>query len=385
MTTGDADPPVGEKVADVLRAAYFYALADGHLVVDPGQLLVAAARNDDWAGRVLGRQIAEARTTMPQRERPDTADGSAATQTSYAGALREARWWVLRANPAATPGDVPVWSGAVGAALVRAAGLARAAGVIRLDIPHLLLGLLDSTESSVTALTHHVGLNMAAVRQHVEVANLTVEPAPFAPLVDPLRAFGAAQSRGPWPVRWIPALMARFTGRQAKWGGPILACLEREVMRQAVVTGHAIVQSSSVLLAIVSLDVQLDAVGERLRTPYLPHNQGGRLLIEAGFDLAKAQSAAESLADIELETLPANESSARFWDTGKPGDPSWSTAAASAMDQAASIGRVHGHPHAGTSHLLVAALTEDSAASRLLTNLGLDSDELHRRATQSMT
>ncbi|MEW2383024.1 Clp protease N-terminal domain-containing protein [Micromonospora sp. NPDC047707] len=385
MTTGDADPPVGDEVADVLRAAYYYALADGHHVVDPGHLLIAAARNDDRAGRVLGRRIADVRATMPQRGVPDTADDAGPTQGGYAGALREARWWVRRANPAAAQDGVPVWSGAVDAALARAAGAARAAGVTRLGIPHLLLGLLTSADPTVAALADRVDLDIAVVRRHVEAVDLTAEPAPFAPLVDPLRAFGAAQSRGPWPIRWIPALMDRFTGRQDKWGGPVLACLEREVMRQAVVTGHDIVQSSCVLLATVSLDVQLEAVGERLRAQYLPHNQGGGLLIEAGLDFAKAQSVAESLAEVEMETLPTNESSARFWDTGKPGDPSWSTAAASAMDQATSIGRQHGRHDAGTTHLLAAALTEDSAAARLLANLGLDSEEIRYRASQSIT
>ncbi|MFC0101153.1 Clp protease N-terminal domain-containing protein [Micromonospora marina] len=385
MTTETVDPPVGEQVADVLRAAYYYALADGHPVVDPGQLLVAAARNDDQAGRILGRQVAEGRATTPRQDLPGPQDGAGLTGSRYAGALREARWWILRANPATDRKHEPTWSASIGAALARAVTSARAAEVTRLGMPHLLLGLLDPTEPTVLALSDRVGLDIAATRRHIGAAELSAEPTPFAPLVDPLRAFGAAQSSGPWPVRWIPALMARLTRRQTKWGGPVLACLEREVMRQAVVTGHGIVQSSSVLLAIVSMDVQLKAVGERLRKPYLPHNEGGKLLIEAGFDFAQAQSAAESLAEVERDALPVGESSSRFWDTGKPGDPSWSSVAARAMEQATTIAREHGHQAVGTSHLLRAVLAEDGAAAQLLIDAGIDIGALRRRVVQNVT
>lgn len=386
MMPEDAYPPVGvgAEVADVLRAAYYYALTDGRRVVVPSQLLVAAARNDDRAARLLGPKIAEARTAIPMREDQEATVAAGPSGAGYAGVLREASWWVRRANPAPACDIVPVWSGSVGAALVRSTDLARAAGVSRLDVPHLLLGLLDPAEPSVTALTERVGVTVAAVRRQIGAADLGVEPAPFVPLIDAMRVAGAAQSRGPWLVRWIPALVARFTSREARWGGPILACLEREVMRQTVLVGHDVVQSSSVLLAIVSLDVQLGAVGERLRTPFLPHNQGGRLLIEAGFDFTRAQSVAELLAEVERETLPVSESATRFWDTGRPGDPLWSTAAVRNMDQATSIARECGHHDAGTSHLLAAALQEGGAAARLLTNLSLDKEELLHRVLRSI-
>ncbi|MFI6779554.1 Clp protease N-terminal domain-containing protein [Micromonospora sp. NPDC050276] len=383
MTKGDPPAGVGEKVADVLRAAYYYALVDGHGVVDPGQVLVAAARNDDRAARVLGKQVVDARTTTPQRKSPEIADHVDSPQGGYAGALREACWWVLRDSPEVERGSVPVWSTAVGAALDRAAASARSAGVTRLDVPHLLLGLLEPAEPSVAALIDRVGLDIAAARLRVEAGDLSVDPAPFVPLFDLLRMAGATQSRAPWLVRWVPGWVARFAGREAKWGGPVMPCLEREVMRQAVMAGHDIVQSSDVLLAIVSLDLQLAAAGERLAAAYLPNNQGGGLLDEAGFDLEEAQSVAVSLIE-EREVLSVDESSSRFWDTGKLGDPLWSVVATRVMDRATGIAREHGHHNAGSSHLLAAVLVEDGAAGHLLAELNLDREDLRQRVSHQL-
>ncbi|PZV96999.1 Clp amino terminal domain-containing protein, pathogenicity island component [Micromonospora phaseoli] len=385
MTIGDTEPvDVGEEFADVLRAAYYYALVDGGRVVGPGQLLVAAARNDERAGRVLGRTVAQARATVSRGEGPDTGDGAGPVPSGYAGMLREARWWVLRAQRDAVPADPPLWSTAVGPALTRSARTARSAGVTRLDVPHLVLGLLDPADPSVAELARRTGLDVAAARRRIAAGDLAAEPAPFAPLVDPLRVAGAVRSRSPWLVRWLPALFARLTGRQARWGGPVLACLEREVMRQAVLVGHDVVQTSAVLLAIVSLDAQLAATGQRLVTAYQPHNQGGKALTDVGFQLGPARSVAESWTG-EREALPVADSSARFWGTGKPGDPRWGVAATRVMDRATDLAREHGHADAGTSHLLAAVLAEDGAAGHLLAALGLDREELRRRVTHQLT
>jgi hypothetical protein len=394
--TERSDPPIGisDPAAEVLRAAYYYALVDGHQVVDASQVLVAAARNDEGARTVLGQQVADARTTMTRRERPDSADGVGHAPSRYARALREARWWVLRGNAregrasGAGAGDgqgAPEWSGTVGTALDRATGPARSAGVTRLDVPHLLLGLLDSADSSVGTLVSGLGLNVDALRRKIRAGGLAVEPPPFTPLIDPLQVFGAIEDRSPWLVRWIPRMVARLTARQTKWGGPVLACLEREVMRQAVLMGHDTVQTSAVLLAIASLDAQLEASGHRLRKAYLPHNQGGRVLADAGFDLHQAQSAAEPLVE-EAETLPLGESSERFWDTGKPGDPAWGVAAAQVIDRSAEIARERRHRDVGTSHLLAAVLAEeeDGAAAHLLSQLRVDHRQVRQRIADQL-
>jgi hypothetical protein len=91
---------LSETVADALRAAYYYAMRDGHSTIDPALVLMAAARNDSRVARpVLGAAVADARYALPK-----VTSGPSGPATTTA-ALREARWWVCRDNdPArATP------------------------------------------------------------------------------------------------------------------------------------------------------------------------------------------------------------------------------------------------------------------------------------------
>lgn len=384
---------IGEPAADVLRAAYYYALVDGHQVIDASQLLVAAARNDEQARTVLGQQVADARTTIARRESRGGADGAGDVPGEYAApALREARWWVLRENAkeghASRTGvgdsqDAPEWSGTVATALDGAARSAEGAGAARLDVPHLLIGLLDSGDPSVTTLLGPLELNVQTLLSKISDGRLAVEPPPFSPLIGPLQMLGAVEDRSPWLVRWIPRMAARLTSRQTKWGGPVMAALEREVMRQAVLMGHHTIQTTAVLLAIASLDAQLEESGHRLQKAYLPHNQGGRLLADAGFDLDSAQSAAEPCVE-ETESLPHEESSERFWDTGKPGDPAWGIAAARVMDGSAEIATERRHGNIGTSHLLASVLAEGGLAVQLLAQLGVDHQEMRQRIADQL-
>jgi len=393
--TQDAGPPIGigDPAAEVLRAAYYYALVDGHQVIDASLVLVAAARNDERARTVLGEQVADARGAIARRECRGGDDGVGHVPGGYARALREARWWVLRENVregrafragAGDSQDAPEWSGTVVTALDRAAGWARRAGVARLDGPHLLLGLLDSGDPSVRALLTPLGLEVRALLVKINDSGLAVEPPPFSPLIGPLQMSGAVEDRSPWLVRWIPRVVARLTSRQAKWGGPVMACIEREVMRQAVLLGHGIIQTSAVLLAIASLDAQLEESGHRLRKAYLPHNQGGRLLAEAGFHLHSAQSAAEPLVG-ETECLTLEESSERFWDTGKPGDPAWGIVAARLMDRSVEIATERWHGDLGTSHLLASLLAQGGVAVQLLAQLEVNHQQLRQRIADHLT
>lgn len=392
--TGEAGavPEIGDAVADVLRAAYYYALFDGHRSVRPGMVLVAAARNDSLARPLLGAAVADARSLLAAPgEPPDSADPDAVLRhCRYAPALREAAWWVYRGADedmrarAEQTGGGPVWTSDLCEALDRAAREAETVGAVRLGISHLLVGLLDARDHSIRSLANTLELNTAALTKEVRAKEPETQPEPFTPVVDLIAPFGAIEDRNPWLVRWIPNLVARLTTRDRRWGGPVLAGLEAEILRQAVRSGHQQVQSSAVLLATISLDEQLQAAGRQLRRPYVEHNQAGRVLMDAGINIHRAQPVAEGLTE-QGGQLPAAESAKRFWGSGKPGDPVWGQLTARVLDRAGTIARQLRHDDIGTSHLLAASLEEeDSSAAQLLAELGGEPERIRQRLVEHL-
>lgn len=389
-------PDVGEVVADILRAAYYYATADGHAAVGTDLVLTAAARNDDFAGSVLGTAVIDARPALQPAagDLPAPAGPAVPVACPHAGALREARWWVLRDSKDSDrkrlgvlePGrGGPVWSAPVCAALRRAGREAAAAGMPWIGLEHLLLGLLDEADPSVRALAERGGWDVAAVVRRLRAGGPVAAPLPDTPpLVQMLQMFGAIDQSDGWLVRWIPRWMARMSARDPQLGGPVLACLEEEALRQAVIVGHRSVQSDAVLLAVLSMDEQLEATGQRLRPPYPRHNQGGRILAEFGVDRRRAQRAAEGLTE-DGGQLAAEESAQRFWGGGKPGDPPWDGHAVQLLDRAGALARAAAHPDIGTSHLLAAAVRDTgSAAVRLLTELAVDLQKIRGRVDDQL-
>jgi len=386
----DMAPEVGDAVAEVLRAAYYYALLDGHRSVEPRLLLVAAARNDDTlAGPVLGAAVAEARS----RFAPNGGDSAPAIlqQRQYGATLREAGWWVYRGADqdkraqAERTGGSPTWTSELCTALDRAARAAEVVGATRLGVSHLLVGLLDTPDQSLQSLLTSLKLDPAALTKEVRARQPATAPRPFTPVVDLMAPFGAIEERNRWFVRWIPAVVARLTSHDRRWGGPLLAGLEMEILRQAVRSGHSQVQTSDVILAGISLDDQLHAAGRRLRQPYVAHNQAGRVLAEVGISLPRALRVAEGLTE-RGEVVPIERSAKRFWGSGKPGDPAWGQAAAHVMDWAGTMARRLHHDDIGTSHLLAAALDqEDSSAVRLVAELGGERGLIRQRLSEHLS
>jgi hypothetical protein len=195
-------PEVGDTTADVLRAAYYYGLMDGHQVIETSVVLMAAARNDDELARpALGVAVAEARGVLAARAATDggAADASVVqVPCPYAPSLREARWWVLREvspKDRARLGLVtddgrggPVWGKGVCEALDRAGGAARTAGVARVGVAHLLLALLNERDGSIRALAAQLGLDVAAASGRVRAAGLEAEASTLHTAARPPRA-----------------------------------------------------------------------------------------------------------------------------------------------------------------------------------------------------
>lgn len=396
VTADELLPDAGEVVADVLRAAYYYATVDGHPVVGTDLVLTAAARNNDIAGSLLGAAVVDARDRLRPANGPVEPPATAIVPVAcpHAGTLREARWWVLRDSKEADRRRFslldaghggPVWTPDVCAALVRAGREAAAAGVDCVGVEHLLLGLLDEDHGPVRSLAAATGLDVAVTVRRIRARAPRGAPQPYEPpLMELLQMFGGIDQQEHWLVRWIPRWMASAAVRDARLSGPVLACLEEEALRQAVLVGHHSVQTGALLLATLSLEEQLTASGQRLRAAFAPHNQGGRLLADLGIDLRRAQGVVESITD-DGTRLPAEEAASRFWGSGKPGDPDWNEHAVRAMDRASGLARDRGHTDIGTSHLLTALLEDGgSAAARVLAKLGVDPSQVRTRVVNQL-
>jgi hypothetical protein len=392
MSTHGPTPEVSDSVADILRAAYSYGLADGHAVVNPALVLVAAARNEKTlAWPMLGPALAEARPLL-------AADVSASAPTHVAGAepaaatgvpaLREARWWVLRDNDkklrargiTATPG----WDTGVAEALEQAAHEAAPQGAACIGVAAFLLGLLRSSHPAVHSLAKTVNLDIAAAASELQEQRPWAPEKPFTPLADTLPLFGVVDRPTSLPERWYTALIRRISTSQKRWSGPILVPLETEILRQTVMTNQPSVQAAHLPLAIVSMQEQLTANGTGLAADFRDRNQGGNLLTQRGLDLRAAQHATENLPPDD-DVLTPSDVQQRLMSSGKLGDPSWTHAAATAMDHAADIARRHQHRDTGTTHLLAAVLTDaNSTASRLLESLGIDTASLRDDLDQQL-
>ncbi|GAA2482063.1 hypothetical protein [Winogradskya humida] len=152
---------------------------------------------------------------------------------------------------------------------------------------------------------------------------------PAAPLIGALSSIGALGGHGPRRT-----LARRMLDRD---GGMIVPLIEYESKRQAVRLGHSVVQSSAVLLAVLSFDAQITSRGRALHPQYVASNQGGRMLRDSGVTLEPAFEAAVDILDEGGDAftfLPA----------------AFSEAARDLLDIALTLGA----PNPGTSHVVEA-------------------------------
>ncbi|GAA2584001.1 hypothetical protein GCM10010435_72330 [Winogradskya consettensis] len=157
---------------------------------------------------------------------------------------------------------------------------------------------------------------------------------PAAPLIGALSSIGVLGGHGPRRTLARRTLARRMLDRD---GGMIVPLIEYESKRQAVRLGHSVVQSSAVLLAVLSFDAQITSRGRALHPRYVASNQGGRMLRDSGVTLAPAFEAAVDILDEGGDAftfLPA----------------AFSEAARDLLDIALTLGA----PNPGTSHVVEA-------------------------------
>lgn len=150
----------------------------------------------------------------------------------------------------------------------------------------------------------------------------------------------------------------------------MLVALEHEAIRQAVRLGEARVSTAHLLLAVVELDEQLNAVGLRLPEPLQSVNCGGRILAKHSIGAQVLAQMLPGLADGDEQT--ASLSQRRRWWRENPRHPAWTGSAAKAADQAQMNG-VGTQVGPGSGHLLLASLAvPEGAAATLLRTLQVE-------------
>jgi hypothetical protein len=333
---------------------YYLARVDGHGEVSTALGRVAAARADAvWARPVFGRRVAASRYDIVRPPRPP---GAAAVDPAfrYAPELREAGWRAgrgLRHEIVAEP--EPVWGEAFIAALDRAESVAVGPW---LGMPELLFGLLD-------------GPDCEPAWQRLHAGGFTADTTPYAPYFTNAEDSGAILPRTPVVMPWAPRLFGWWMEKSV--GGPVFTMLEEEARRQAVRLGHDVVQSSTVLLAILGLDEQMRLTDCRFTSRYRLTNDGAARLAARGMTLAAAGRAAEPIV-CEAPAEPSDDVTRLLFRVGEPQDPAWSAEAIALMEEAGRVARRSGVKAYGTTHIVAAlAETPAPAAQRLLSALRL--------------
>lgn len=379
----------------ILLASYQAAQRHGLRRIGTGFLLAKVAEAAPAGERlqlpdhVLRQLRPVLRATTPSAHAADEAGvpvADDATREEIDATLREVTWRAVhqygrraRATDGAPP--VPSWSEAVPVALARALHEANGVHANHAGGVHLLVGLLTDEHSAAATLLRSVDVDPVAIVAALR-ANTAVRTAaePYAPLIASLEMAGGIELRRPRLARLLAQLIRRRISRTTY--GPVLGCLELEMMRQAVRLNSQTVMPAHVLLAMLSLDHQLQLTSKTLTARSTPFNTGADILRRAGVDrLGVVRAMETNTADSDHPTLAA-ESSGRLWQLGQP---AWQTETGATLDRSVEIARGCGHPEAGTLHLLAALLERAGPTNRLLDALGADSDAIRDDVNRALS
>ncbi|MEW2359436.1 Clp protease N-terminal domain-containing protein [Spirillospora sp. NPDC029432] len=287
-------------------------------------------------------------------------DGGGDPAPAAAALLREAEWSARKKREGRTgdeqPGAPAPPSAALAAAIDRALLSAREHGAARAGTTHLLIGLLQDPGNRASEALEERGLDRREV-----LARLAVHPSaredgtPNALSVDGLRNMGLLTRRG----RFWGGLAAKLSG--GGHGSPMVPTVRLEAERQAVRLGHATVTTVHLLVAMLVLDEQLAAAGDRLRDDLAGLNGAAGLLRERGATAAAAAAASAGLAPAG-EFVPDEDG------------PAWR-----ALARARRLAQERGDASTGTVHVLTALLDDpDDPCGGLLASIGVDVAELRR-------
>lgn len=281
--------------------------------------------------------------------------------------IREVGWQVARLSRTAADRQ-PAWTNGLRVTLHEALAQAHDLGTTRVNAGQLILAAFGDPFQRASRMFPHSPERVVAQLRHNPIL---AEEGPIYPDPDFL-----AFHLGPYP---------RLRRRWARWAMRRMNLLTREGLltievqsaqrRQAVRMRHHVITAPHLLLALFDVEHQL--VVNRLALPadLAVRNTAVQRLRQCGltFDQVHAY-AARAGDDVELAdpmVVVDRLSSARS------GDPLWSASVIDAERGSVELARAHGHPDAGTTHLLAALLLGDNGdVTRLAANCGLDLRQL---------
>jgi hypothetical protein len=267
----------------------------------------------------------------------------------------------------------PAWSDEVRAAVKRALLDAHYVGICHAHGMHLLVSILDDPYAGAGQLVTLMGKDPATLLVSSPVsASIRHEAAPMAPTADALNMVGVLTTPHSSTLRLLGRLLGTAASVRSRTGIFLLALMQ-ESARQAVRLGGAQVSQAHLIIALCAVEDQFRYTGRCLADRWTEHNRGGQTLSRWGVGYVSSAEYAARLPEQDVSACRRWR-----WRVGR-GDPPYGVDVTQTVEHAEQHAARLGHRYAGTSHLLMALLSDqDGAGCRLLRDMGVDDGPLRR-------
>jgi hypothetical protein len=377
-----------------LAGAFYRAWRDGKPVVGTEYLLEELAAAMPSLRRRLTTTSFEREPPVRRRVRaclrhfhtPETSSEDVDLRAAAPGVgfdvsalLREAAWkarrrmTAFRAFRGEATAAAPAWSDGVRAAVRSALVDARYVGVRHAHGMHLLVSILDDPHAGAAELVALLGKDPATLLVGLPVsASIRQEAESMAPTADALLVVGVLTTPHSSALRLLGRLLGTAARVRSRTGN-FLHILMEESVRQAVRLGGTQVSQAHLIVALCAVEDQFRYAGRRLADRWTEYNCGGEILLTWGVDCVSSAARAARLPEQDVSACQRWR-----WRVGR-GDPPYGVDVTQAIERAEQYAAQLGHPYTGTSHLLMAILSDqDAAGCRLLRDMEIDDDALRR-------
>lgn len=288
--------------------------------------------------------------------------------------LREVDWLVRVRLRIGRDKWLPAWSEAVHRALRMSRDHAMAHEIKYATPYHLLAGVCTGEYNRARVLLDRASIGADRLLSDLPRRWYEIEGSPFA-----YSAFLLERTAVVWrqrssarPAAGAAVLRAAAGGWRPSGFKPLVMAVDREANRQAIRLGASQVNQVHLLLAICVLHNQLDQLGLTFAERWSRHNEAGEVLAENG---VVAERLVQRLWGQTVTEDSANRS--RPWRNKVRADLPFGASVAAVDERAHAYAAELGHDYAGTSHMLLALLSEgEGSASSLLRSIGVEDRRL---------